>query len=405
MSSTRLRWLVLTVPPHYDTTYRRQRRNSLERRSVEKETTENTVVDQTFTVPWPNLNELQSKEAATSCKNEEKMLDRTMCDPVVWPCSFPGNDFTTSLENYGGSWSRTSEEAPGVNSSERPCASQDTTPCPESYPGAYPVPGIDSEECEGGSWETIDDEQYEDEEAGGGDILFPVTTARVVNKDEERRLSTVESAIRRLQTERDNAAVARVVQESSNDWDKDLGRATLTRACGRHVRVVVAIMMAILLVAIVALVAVLPRHDGEQSLTDLIASASPDGGKALQIVSSPQHRALEWLQNNTGLGSYTNARKLQRYSLATLYYTTFGQNWTRQDGWMSDDNECTWEFQCHGQDVCDNVTDVMFQICLSSNNLEGSIPPELALLSDSLGTRRTGVVKRQNVLYFFYSRC
>ena len=61
--------------------------------------------------------------------------------------------------------------------------------------------------------------------------------------------------------------------------------------------------------------------------------------------TTPQYAALDWLANTDSGASYSSAddvRILQRYVLATLYYSTGGANWNKSYGFLSDEHECKW---------------------------------------------------------------
>jgi hypothetical protein len=103
-----------------------------------------------------------------------------------------------------------------------------------------------------------------------------------------------------------------------------------------------------------------------------------DNGKALQEQSTPQNNALNWLANNTNIDSYPAAKKIQRYALATLFFSTNGTSWYEKDEWMSNSNECLWYNS--GLSVCTNGS--VETLSLAFNNLIGTIPNELALLSN-----------------------
>lgn len=126
-------------------------------------------------------------------------------------------------------------------------------------------------------------------------------------------------------------------------------------------------------------------------LRELIESISFDRGAALNDTDSPQHQALEWLASNENLTEYPNWKRIQRYTLTVLYYSTNGDDWSRNNGWLSDDDECTWYSQAqqtddeliHPLEVCDGNGKYAV-IRLEKNNLIGSIPSEVALLSNSL---------------------
>jgi hypothetical protein len=124
-----------------------------------------------------------------------------------------------------------------------------------------------------------------------------------------------------------------------------------------------------------------------QDLTELLSSVSPDGGAALQTPSTPQYNALNWLVGNSNLDRYSDERKIQRYALATLYYSTNGDYWLVNTGWMSDSNECEWhiddsDFSHSTETFC--IDGAVVKIILLENNLVGNIPAEVSLLSKSL---------------------
>ena len=133
-------------------------------------------------------------------------------------------------------------------------------------------------------------------------------------------------------------------------------------------------------------------------LLPFLESISPDGGVALSDMNTPQFRAATWLAGNTNLATMSNRTKVQRYALATLYYSTGGDQWFTNYKWLTDSNECEWyntkwdegwesdpslirdyEF-CSEEDGGD-----LEMIFLEGNNLRGQVPLELSLLSNSLG--------------------
>jgi Leucine-rich repeat (LRR) protein len=96
---------------------------------------------------------------------------------------------------------------------------------------------------------------------------------------------------------------------------------------------------------------------------------------AIQDSTSPQSKALKWLANNAELESYENFKRLQRFALATFYYATGGENWMDNDGWLSDNAECTW-----GTLAC--LTGRYWAIIVDNNNLVGTLPNELTMLTN-----------------------
>lgn len=159
----------------------------------------------------------------------------------------------------------------------------------------------------------------------------------------------------------------------------------------------IGILLILLLLAAVAIVlgTVLPRVNrmgppstnvpsnttSLSALIDLLSNVSFDKGAALKTNSTPQNDALHWLSGNGNLESYSDEKKIQRYALATLFYSTKGENWINNDDWLSDFDECGWYSTASWQ-VCSNGA-VEF-LTLAENRLDGTIPGELGLLSDSL---------------------
>jgi hypothetical protein len=129
------------------------------------------------------------------------------------------------------------------------------------------------------------------------------------------------------------------------------------------------------------------------ALFQLLESASFDAGEALRVAGSPQQRAFFWLLQDANLASYTNSRRLQRYAMAVFYYSTNGENWSENHGWMSDEDECLWfnkEATNNGNyspcqiNVNNNAQKTLAGLDLSFNNVQGTIPPEIGLLSGLL---------------------
>lgn len=121
--------------------------------------------------------------------------------------------------------------------------------------------------------------------------------------------------------------------------------------------------------------------------------------------NSPQSKAFQWLLDDPSLSTYPDWRIQQRLALATFYYSTNGRRWLNNTRWMSyDQGECFW------YNVFDETTTrrnlqgnpaILFasdprvsedphvcnqdgtyrQLRLPNNNLRGSIPKEIALLT------------------------
>jgi hypothetical protein len=109
---------------------------------------------------------------------------------------------------------------------------------------------------------------------------------------------------------------------------------------------------------------------------------------ALEDASSPQSQAYAWVQNDPLLHTYSNARLLQRFALATLYYATGSSGWKETLNWLAyEHDECTWYSKTdpkgysHYNGYPCNQEQQYKHLTLYDNGLAGSIPPEVSLLT------------------------
>jgi hypothetical protein len=226
--------------------------------------------------------------------------------------------------------------------------------------------------------------------------LREITTAELVDPDQENQI--LERRLQEeLERERQNAAVAEVVKESE-----------LKTCRWRRVACVVGFVLVALVVAISVSLTRPPKSietapptpaptysPPPQEIIDLITPVSFDGGESLLDPTSPQSFAARWLAVNAELASYSDERKLQRYALATFYFSTDGGAWKDKQKWLNDSNECTdwWQSESDGdEDVkldCD-ANDAIQLLYVQDNNLKGTLPDEIAFLSNSIFDLRLG---------------
>jgi len=228
------------------------------------------------------------------------------------------------------------------------------------HPGAFAVPGSDAADTitQQSSHFQVDD---------------PVT-AELVDTDVEKQIVR-EQVQMSLQKERAKAPVAEVVEE---------------RFCDR--RMIGMAVLAILVILGIVLGVTLTRDKGpppapvpsEGDIIEVLSVASFDGGEALQTPGSPQNEALYWLANDTFQGYYTEDKLIQRYALATIFYSTNGNSWMNSSMWLDDGDECDRWWQSIGGISCDSTTGGITSLGLGSNNLKGTIPPETGLLTSLL---------------------
>ena len=152
----------------------------------------------------------------------------------------------------------------------------------------------------------------------------------------------------------------------------------------------------------------------QQALKEFLASISPDQGTVLDQAGSPQRLAFEWLWDDGSdqmkMMSYSQSEILQRYVLATLYYATNGAGWNDPLGFLSPQKPvCEWgvsdgyiptwhkrllrslsehEFHNNPCNEFGSLTSLSIGKW-SGNDLSGTLPPELSLLTD-LQTFRLG---------------
>lgn len=105
--------------------------------------------------------------------------------------------------------------------------------------------------------------------------------------------------------------------------------------------------------------------------------------------NTPQRQAFFWLATNENLDSLDHTEKVQRFSLATLYYATNKvphlyatdpEPWTSAHLWLSLAHACEWKGI-----VCTSDQHVE-AIDMERNNLSGALPQELALMYEHLTT-------------------
>jgi Leucine-rich repeat (LRR) protein len=110
-----------------------------------------------------------------------------------------------------------------------------------------------------------------------------------------------------------------------------------------------------------------------------------DSSSNLSVYST---QAMDWIVNSDPLQlnvQNNTFRIRQRYALlAVWFHTTVDGDWFNANGWLVDDDECTWYgILCtnidYGPDVGEQNTVTILNI--SMNNLIGMIPPDLGLLS------------------------
>ena len=102
-----------------------------------------------------------------------------------------------------------------------------------------------------------------------------------------------------------------------------------------------------------------------EGLSNLLESRLKTGGP-LFVSDSPQSQAFDWLLSSPVLSGYSQLQRVQRYVLATVYYSTSGENWLNRQGWMSETNECSWFTSETHRPIC-NIAGELNEIALVSD--------------------------------------
>jgi hypothetical protein len=200
-------------------------------------------------------------------------------------------------------------------------------------------------------------------------------------------------------------------------------------------RIIFGVVLLVLVVAAVSVGVVLFKSDSDKavsvqnrtvagnetpsvrSIVDQFLAGLPDYSLKLaeNDMDSPQAKALSWLQDDPQYNDYSHVYRLnQRYALAVFYYSTNGASmsspsgeggsdpvigstpppdrwllgqqmptigWNNTDKWLTDDNECTWYMNDYGYERC-GADSRLRLLDLFENNVGGSIPTEVELLTD-----------------------
>ena len=125
--------------------------------------------------------------------------------------------------------------------------------------------------------------------------------------------------------------------------------------------------------------ATLPPTSAADRVENLISRFTSTDTSLLQDETSPQGQAYQWIKGDTssGQGTFSDDQILDRYALAVLYYGTSGNSWSPSSSFdfLLPLSHCEW----YGV-TCDSSNRPVI-LTLSSQDLQGALPPEIGLLT------------------------
>ena len=124
-----------------------------------------------------------------------------------------------------------------------------------------------------------------------------------------------------------------------------------------------------------------PVIDFGQRFEDLVSLLIPFAGfEVFQDTDAPQTNAATWMavEDSFSIGFVDENMQtiLQRYLMVLLFYSTDGTNWNDDLDFLSEDHICEW------RGVTCSPNAVITALDFDKNNLNGTIPSELAFLEN-----------------------
>lgn len=143
---------------------------------------------------------------------------------------------------------------------------------------------------------------------------------------------------------------------------------------------------------VVAPGSMVPPESTPAPTPDLLSYLSDTlGQKSVLVEGLFPFDAYTWLMGDSKLATYTPERIKQRYASVCIYLATnYDDTWISDDGWMTEDHECTW-FGVN----CNDAGQIA-SLKLSGNGLQGEIPGQIGFLGQNLVTLDISVNELSN---------
>jgi hypothetical protein len=104
------------------------------------------------------------------------------------------------------------------------------------------------------------------------------------------------------------------------------------------------------------------------------------GASVFQDETTPQYQTAYWMAANdpANLDFALNSFEIvkERYIVSLLYFSTSGEDWRKDEEFLSETDVCQW-----GGVYCDSTTLLVDGLDLSRNDLDGTLPAEIASIS------------------------
>jgi Leucine-rich repeat (LRR) protein len=318
--------------------------------------------------------------------------------------------------------------------------SDDESDYEEAAPGAVSVPGIRSRQ-EGSPAELLEDtimvdqgqQAYNRTSSNEDVVAVPIEATLATESAEIEQLQAEKEALRRQLEEQqrnkpptfanETILEAEIINPNAVDYHSKRSTSPMPWGLSGRCWALIALLGVIVVSTVVLLVVLLP---GETTETDDESTSAPSAdstrrpelhnifrnisGPVIFEENSPQFRAIEWLVGD-GYSAFplddpTKTRILEeRYALAVLFFATGGdlsrrvdsveQDVIQQEGWsdthkfLDPSSVCDWnrpvsvnsDFRLTGV-LCNELPGDVARVLLGSNELKGSLPSEITLLSN-----------------------
>lgn len=128
-----------------------------------------------------------------------------------------------------------------------------------------------------------------------------------------------------------------------------------------------------------------------KAVIDYLARNGVSDPTALNTNGTPQQQAADWIANTDIVldSNEDESRFIQRYVMAVFYYSLGGPEWKKQANFLGMEDECSWSMESPIDNTKDmytfgitcNAYSRAETIMMPDNNLVGSLPSELGLLT------------------------